>query len=80
MTLHEHLHHTFPALMLRPPLFDSWDIGIRFESNPFMSKQTIFHIYDDRGCDLLATSLDTIRGIYESYSHWSYGNTFPADR
>lgn len=35
MTLHEYLHYTFPALMLRPPLFDSWDIGIRFESNPF---------------------------------------------
>ncbi|MBG9945379.1 DUF3885 domain-containing protein [Brevibacillus formosus] len=199
MTLQEYLHHTFPTLMLRPPLFYSWDIGIRFElgvdynyhnvyeNGPYLqgvytraitlcktlhaptddiyivvdvndfgdgrafkrklnvfskyvknksllynlqqhtipyvfpeddeneaylthrfvlkcktsdfafvpmikaicrqdmglqprichrvyfintSKQTIFHIYDDRGCDLLATSPETIRGIYESYSHW----------
>lgn len=34
------------------------------------SKHTIFHIYDDRGCDLIATSPETIRGIYDSYHHW----------
>lgn len=28
------------------------------------NKKTIFHVYDDRGCDLLATSTDTIRYIY----------------
>ncbi|NTU28651.1 DUF3885 domain-containing protein [Brevibacillus sp. HB1.1] len=199
MTLPEYLHHTFPTLMLRPPLFYNWDIGIRFELGvnydyhdvyencPYLqgvnsraitlfktlhapkddiyivvdvndfgdgrafnrklnafskyvknksllyklrqntipyvfpeddenevyrthrffmkcktsdfayvpmikaicrqdmglkprifhrvyfintSKHTIFHIYDDRGCDLLATSPETIRGIYASYPHW----------
>ncbi|MFC8686169.1 DUF3885 domain-containing protein [Brevibacillus porteri] len=34
------------------------------------SKHTIFHIFDDRGCDLIATSPETIRGIYDSYHHW----------
>ncbi len=35
-----------------------------------VSKDTIFHVYDDRGCDLLATSPDTIRDIYEEYNDW----------
>ncbi|MEW9109591.1 MAG: DUF3885 domain-containing protein [Cytobacillus gottheilii] len=35
-----------------------------------MTKKTIFHVYDDRGCDLLAASPQTIRGIYESYNEW----------
>ncbi|MFF3025689.1 DUF3885 domain-containing protein [Gottfriedia sp. NPDC057948] len=30
-----------------------------------INKKTIFHIYDDRGCDLLATSPDTLRDIYD---------------
>ncbi|WP_186579570.1 DUF3885 domain-containing protein [Aquibacillus kalidii] len=34
------------------------------------SKNTIFHIYDDRGCDLIATSVDTIRGIYQEFNEW----------
>ncbi len=34
------------------------------------SKNTIFHIYDDRGCDLLAASTETIRGIYNQYNEW----------
>lgn len=35
-----------------------------------VSTDTIFHIYDDRGCDLLGTNPDTIRGIYEAYNDW----------
>ncbi|MEH7403827.1 DUF3885 domain-containing protein [Gottfriedia acidiceleris] len=35
-----------------------------------INKKTIFHIYDDRGCDLLATSPDTIRDIYDIYNEW----------
>jgi len=35
-----------------------------------VNKDTIFHVYDDRGCDLLATSSDTIRDIYEDYNDW----------
>ncbi|MCM3729181.1 DUF3885 domain-containing protein [Neobacillus cucumis] len=35
-----------------------------------INKKTIFHVYDDRGCDLLATSPETIRHIYEGYNHW----------
>jgi len=34
------------------------------------SKNTIFHVYDDRGCDLLATSIHEIRDIYEEYNEW----------
>lgn len=34
------------------------------------NKKTIFHVYDDRGCDLLATSPDTIRDIYGTYNEW----------
>lgn len=35
-----------------------------------INKDTIFRVYDDRGCDLLATSSDTIREIYEEYNDW----------
>ena len=35
-----------------------------------LSKNTIFHVYDDRGCDVLATSPDTIRDIYNTYNDW----------
>lgn len=35
-----------------------------------IKKETIFHVYDDRGCDLLATSPETIRDIYERYNDW----------
>lgn len=33
-------------------------------------KNTIFHIYDDRGGDLLATSANLIRHVYEDYHEW----------
>lgn len=35
-----------------------------------VSKNTIFHVYDDRGCDLLANSPDSIQDIYEEYNEW----------
>ncbi|MGE7954148.1 DUF3885 domain-containing protein [Lysinibacillus xylanilyticus] len=35
-----------------------------------IKKETIFHVYDDRGCDLLATSPETIREIYDKYNDW----------
>lgn len=35
-----------------------------------INKNTIFHIYDDRGCDVLATSPNTIRGFYHTYNDW----------
>lgn len=51
------------------------DLGIRssvFHRVYFINrtKNTIFHIYDDRGCDFLATSPDTIRNIYTTYNEW----------
>lgn len=35
-----------------------------------INKNTIFHIYDDRGCDVLATSPNTIRNMYHTYNDW----------
>ncbi len=35
-----------------------------------INKNTIFHIYDDRGCDVLATSPNTIRDMYHTYNDW----------
>ncbi|OLS40114.1 DUF3885 domain-containing protein [Bacillus sp. MRMR6] len=35
-----------------------------------MNKKTIFHVYDDRGCDILATSPESIREVYQRYSDW----------
>ncbi|WP_249662566.1 DUF3885 domain-containing protein, partial [Lysinibacillus fusiformis] len=35
-----------------------------------IKKKTIFHVFDDRGCDLLATSPECIRDIYYTYNDW----------
>lgn len=35
-----------------------------------VNKNTIFHIYDDRGCDVLAISPNTIRDMYHTYNDW----------
>lgn len=31
---------------------------------------TIFHVYDDRGCDVIATSPDALREVYELCDDW----------
>lgn len=51
------------------------DMGIRpsiFNMVYFINinRKTIFHVYDDRGCDLLATSRETIRDVYDKYNDW----------
>ncbi|MEE3808726.1 MULTISPECIES: DUF3885 domain-containing protein [Lysinibacillus] len=51
------------------------DLGIQpsiFHRIYFLNikKKTIFHVYDDRGCDLLATSPESIRDIYYTYNDW----------
>jgi hypothetical protein len=33
-------------------------------------RKIIFHVYDDRGCDLLATSPEAIREVYLKYNDW----------
>lgn len=35
-----------------------------------INRKTIFHIYDDRGCDLLATSNAALRDIYHKHNDW----------
>lgn len=42
-----------------------------------MTKKTIFHVYDDRGCDVLATSPETIRELYETYNDWILNHNRP---
>lgn len=43
-----------------------------------INKKTIFHIYDDRGCDLLAASPETIRDVYQKYNAWILDYDRPA--
>ncbi|UOO43785.1 DUF3885 domain-containing protein (plasmid) [Priestia megaterium] len=35
-----------------------------------LSKEIIFHLYDDRGCDVLASNKESIEFLYEEYNHW----------
>jgi len=35
-----------------------------------IDRETIFHVYDDRGCDLIATSAESIRTMYDTYNEW----------
>lgn len=34
------------------------------------TKNIIFFIYDDRGCEVIASELETIRPLYEKYGEW----------
>ncbi|WP_270182020.1 DUF3885 domain-containing protein [Alkalihalobacillus sp. CinArs1] len=38
-----------------------------------LNKKTIFHVYDDRGCDVLAASPETIGELYKRYYDWILG-------
>ncbi|WLR42180.1 DUF3885 domain-containing protein [Bacillus carboniphilus] len=35
-----------------------------------LSKKRIFHLYDDRGCDIIATNTGAIRPIYVKFYRW----------
>lgn len=35
-----------------------------------ISKKTIFHIYDDRGCDVISASRQELMDIYKEFNHW----------
>ncbi|HFL3236830.1 TPA: DUF3885 domain-containing protein [Clostridioides difficile] len=34
------------------------------------TKKCIFHIYDSRGMDVVATDTDTLRPVYEKFNDW----------
>lgn len=38
-----------------------------------INRKTIFHVYDDRGCDVVAASADSIREIYNKFNEWILG-------
>ncbi|TDL76210.1 DUF3885 domain-containing protein [Peribacillus frigoritolerans] len=51
------------------------DLGIKpsiFHSIYFLNieRKTIFNVYDDRGCDLLAASPESIRYLYNQFNDW----------
>lgn len=35
-----------------------------------LSKKVIFHLYDDRGCDILSSDKESIHFLYEEYNDW----------
>ncbi|WP_446680341.1 DUF3885 domain-containing protein [Bacillus capparidis] len=35
-----------------------------------VTKGVIFFIYDDRGCEVIANDIETIRPLYEKYTNW----------
>ncbi|PIC62843.1 hypothetical protein CSV79_15000 [Sporosarcina sp. P13] len=35
-----------------------------------ITKNMIFHLYDDRGCDVVAADRESIRYLYERYNEW----------
>lgn len=35
-----------------------------------LTQGTIFHIYDDRGCDVISVTPDTLREVYKKYNGW----------
>ncbi|WP_425354993.1 DUF3885 domain-containing protein [Paenibacillus shirakamiensis] len=35
-----------------------------------LRKKMIFHLYDDRGCDVISTNLSTLLPLYHQYNAW----------
>nr|WP_315363603.1 DUF3885 domain-containing protein [Cytobacillus firmus] len=35
-----------------------------------VTKKMIFHLYDDRGCDVIASNKEDLRPLYEEYNEW----------
>jgi hypothetical protein len=35
-----------------------------------ISKKIIYHLYDDRGCDVIASDKEYIRFLYEDRNEW----------
>ena len=35
-----------------------------------LTQKVIYHLYDDRGCDILAADKETIRFLYDEYNDW----------
>ncbi|SDB87623.1 protein of unknown function [Shouchella lonarensis] len=35
-----------------------------------VTKQMIFHLYDDRGCDMIAAEKENLRSLYKNFNHW----------
>lgn len=35
-----------------------------------LDKKLIFHMYDDRGLDLIASDIRALRPIYDKFNHW----------
>lgn len=50
------------------PVFTGGFAGDVFLIN--LSRNVIFHMYDDRGLDLIATKLETLAPIYNSHNAW----------
>ncbi|MFW0779132.1 DUF3885 domain-containing protein [Rossellomorea marisflavi] len=60
---HEDFNHSTRILKNR------WDIGldIYFVN---ITKHLIYHLYDDRGCDIISAEKDTLLPLYHSASPW----------
>ena len=39
-----------------------------------IDKKLIFHMYDDRGLDLIAADKESLKSIYEKYNDWILDN------
>ncbi|MEB2298705.1 DUF3885 domain-containing protein [Lysinibacillus xylanilyticus] len=57
---------------LKPRLDKKWESGSNYPDVFFinMTKNVIFFIYDDRGCEVIATNKETIYPLYKKYGDW----------
>ncbi|MFD1206338.1 DUF3885 domain-containing protein [Sporosarcina contaminans] len=39
-------------------------------SSSMYRKKMIYHLYDDRGCDIIAVNIEDLRELYEKYNDW----------
>lgn len=57
---------------LKPRFDKKWGPGSNYPDVFFinMTKNVIFFIYDDRGCEVIATNKETIFPLYKKYGDW----------
>ncbi|WP_083979094.1 DUF3885 domain-containing protein [Bacillus alveayuensis] len=60
-------YEDFPHLSRILKGFRRNDMDIYFIN---VSKKMIYHLYDDRGCDVIASNKEDLLPLYEDFNHW----------
>lgn len=65
LTVISYEYSPHPARILKG--FPRYGIDIYFIN---VTRKMIYHLYDDRGCDVIASNKEDLRTLYEEFNDW----------